>query len=783
MALPQVFNRSQHLIIKMPLKYTLTTTGTPMKKYTLLTALLLAPLASLHAEDKPSTTTLQEMKSTNEKLLKSADALWNFCDPSSGTASFQPKGDVRFGIELEGTDKEESLKRGGNGRVAKFNGGYLSVEPKDELELKGKHMTLLMRIQDSNGAWNTPLLSRQDKDDKLGIILYGKNSSINYRWRTTPLEDRADPVWLEKANKAKNTYLSDVVLPRLKTASLNLEAPLSMVGNTGWHDVIVRFRDANLELFVDGVLIDEEWPHGALHLFKSPFFVGAGYEEGKLLSGFQGQIERVAIWNKCLSDEEIESLSGGKETVAKRDLEILGPGQNSMQYWKPRGLAGAGDGMAFFHDGTFHLFYLYDRHRHKSKWGMAAHQIAHASTRDLVNWTQHPLALPIKNQWEMGCYTGDLIWHDGTYHFFYGIGGRGDFRESPIRGDWIMQATSKDGINYHKDNKPIIPGGDAVVFRDPETGLFHLSYPGTGQEIVSSDLVNWKDSPTRVLPVRDEQSGTSNECPDAFEWNGWHYYFLGGRQMWKSRSAIGPWEEIPPVIYDGMSFPKVAEFTGNRRLSVGNYSHAGFGGNLAIRELTQNSDGTLGTKWVDEMIPKSGSSIPLKFSPNPEANVVGTSDSVRMTSANKFTYYSLESIPMSVRVTMKITPEPGTESFGLCFRGTGNYQDGLELCLYPSQKRAQFGRPLDRGPANEIESVGDKTRNKMGWWTFEDMLKKTFTLDAIVSLKGNVLDVSINGKRTMLSALSPQINGEKLFFFVKNGSVKFEDIKVRPLLE
>ena len=56
MALPQVFNRSQHLIIKMPLKYTLTTKGTPMKKYTLLAALLLAPLAA-HAIETTSLTT------------------------------------------------------------------------------------------------------------------------------------------------------------------------------------------------------------------------------------------------------------------------------------------------------------------------------------------------------------------------------------------------------------------------------------------------------------------------------------------------------------------------------------------------------------------------------------------------------------------------------------------------------------------------------------------------------------------------------------------------------
>ena len=41
--------------------------------------------------------------------------------------------------------------------------------------------------------------------------------------------------------------------------------------------MVVRFADTIVELYVDGVLIDEEWPHGALYRFQSPFLIGAGY--------------------------------------------------------------------------------------------------------------------------------------------------------------------------------------------------------------------------------------------------------------------------------------------------------------------------------------------------------------------------------------------------------------------------------------------------------------------------------------------------------------------------
>nr|HPM84630.1 hypothetical protein [Candidatus Anammoximicrobium sp.] len=75
---------------------------------------------------------------------------------------------------------------------------------------------------------------------------------------------------------------------------LPVSAPLDWVGRDGWHDVIVRFADTIVELYVDGVLIDEEWPHGALYRFHSPFLIGAGYSaEGRLQTPFSGEIDHV----------------------------------------------------------------------------------------------------------------------------------------------------------------------------------------------------------------------------------------------------------------------------------------------------------------------------------------------------------------------------------------------------------------------------------------------------------------------------------------------------------
>ena len=73
---------------------------------------------------------------------------------------------------------------------------------------------------------------------------------------------------------------------------------------------------------------------------------------------FSGEIDHVALWDRALTPQEIAALSGGEEHVARRDLEILGPPQQNLQYWRPRGKAYAGDCMVTCKDGEFHLFYI-----------------------------------------------------------------------------------------------------------------------------------------------------------------------------------------------------------------------------------------------------------------------------------------------------------------------------------------------------------------------------------------------------------------------------------------
>ena len=50
-----------------------------------------------------------------------------------------------------------------------------------------------------------------------------------------------------------------------------------------------------------------------------------------------------------------------------------------------------------------------------------------------------------------------------------------------------------------------------------------------------------------------------------------------------------------------------------------------------------------------------------------------------------------------------------------------------------------------------------------------------------VIVKGDLLDVCIDGRRTLIARAAPSFTGERLFLFAQNGGATFENIEVQPL--
>jgi len=561
---------------------------------------------------------------------------------------------------------------------------------------------------------------------------------------------------------------------------LPVSAPLDWVGRDGWHDVIVRFADTIVELYVDGVLIDEEWPHGELYRFQSPFLIGAGYSaEGRLQTPFSGEIDHVALWDRALKPEEIAALSGGAEHVARRDLEILGPPQRSLQYWRPRGKAYAGDCMVTCRDGEFHLFYLYDRLHHGAKWGLGAHQYGHFSSTDLKHWTHHPLAVPIQRQWECAMGTGNVIYNPNDrkwYAFYTDCGSRIQFVDKPQRGAWLFRSVSEDGIHFTKDFRPVLPGFDSDIFYVPETRTFHLIAEGGRTHYESGDLERWTEAPDSEFRKTAQRDNLSRICPDTLAWNSWYYFTTGSSRIYKSRRPVGPWEEIPKNTFDGLFYSKMHEFKDRRALAAGWVAFPGWGGNLVVRELVQSPNGELGLKFVPEMIPACGPPLVPQLAAK-KGDVSGDFAALRVRAEDTLSYAAVDNVPHDSRIRLTVRPAPGVEVLGVCLCGEGDYQSGSELSFRPASNHVQFAHPHEGGVGKKqpvVTLMGGDT----GALPSVEGLDKPFTLDIIT--KDRILDVCIGERRTFIARRADP-GGNRLFFFAQGGEVVFEQIEVRPL--
>ncbi|MFN8440857.1 MAG: family 43 glycosylhydrolase [Caldilineaceae bacterium] len=439
-----------------------------------------------------------------------------------------------------------------------------------------------------------------------------------------------------------------------------------------------------------------------------------------------------------------------------------------MLYFKPEGDFFAGDCMPFFHNGTFHLYYLLDENHHKALGGLGGHQWAHASTTDLIHWQHYPLALAITDDFEKSICTGSVYFHEGIYYAFY----------ATRLSNWYQQlgwATSKDAIHFDKQQPnplAVPPSGysplhfrDPCPFQDPQTGLFHLlvtamledpavhGHGGCLAHLTSSDLKTWTMQAPFLIP------GYNNvpECPDLFYWNGWYYLifstFLTAHYR-MSRNPLGPWLCPPVDTLDGAlsRVMKTAAFGENRRIGVSwlgtrsddqDDGKPQWGGHLLFREIIQHEDGTLGSKFVQEMLPETD-----------EARTIGR---VHLPAWSGLEVSAIENVPHNVHIRLHVVPNPNSATFGLRLHSTEDFSSGYALTFHVPERMVT----LHHEPIYAVEG-----------------LDRPFTLDLI--LKDDIIDVCID-QRCCLVNRCPEQRGDRLFFFAHNADVIFENVDIRPL--
>jgi len=433
----------------------------------------------------------------------------------------------------------------------------------------------------------------------------------------------------------------------------------------------------------------------------------------------------------------------------------------------------AGDPIPFFHDGTFHVFYLLDSAHHALNMG--GHQWAHCASKDLVHWTHYPLAVRLSLETGETCGTGSVVYKDGTYYLYYTTRVAG----IPDKKEYVSLATGTDGIHYLKPPfKPYldIPSDrysprnyrDPHVFYDTKSKTYYMLVTATLADFqfiqqearqvyyTSKDLKTW-DFKGDFYTSGDDVGFAIAECPTLFEWNGWYYLMYkvtGGSYYRMSKSVTGPW--MAPVEDNiGNDFAlvhKVETYQENRRIAVGmvpsrtgNKDDGGwaYAGNLVFRELFQNGDGTLYSGQVKEMMPDRSTSI------KPE--------DIQINAENGFSANDIKQIPVNAVISFEVNPDNDYEQAGVMLR----FKDKKYYNLKFSHRQ-------------RLVSLGNQSI--YGVYDLDKPFKVT------IVMKNDIIDMCIDGKRCLLNRC-PEIKGTEMVFYVRNGKVSFKNIVVEEIKE
>ena len=561
-----------------------------------------------------------------------------------------------------------------------------------------------------------------------------------------------------------NVVLHSVEHPDWKNMTIGI--PLAMLKKPeGGHDIVLNFSGARWTMYVDGELLDNDFPFG--------YPQWAEKNSWKLDSEY---VRQAAIYLPAIQSE-------------KKQAKTPNPSPG-IQYWTPPGHnSWVGDVVTLFHRGRYHVFYLYDRRHHASKFGKGAHYFEHLSTTDFKTWTEHEAATPLEEQWECigtgtpfvfnhqfyisyGLHTGRVYPQEKTtwpaqWEYLKKNGRTGEFKRATTPGvpAGATYAVSADGIaSFKKSNVMFHPCQNPSVYTDPGGKLRMLANAGSKGmwESESVDGGWWCIRP-------DFPPG--GDCTFFFRWGKFDYIIGGFKDLW-SKPADAPDLAYASVVakgldfYDGSNVPAITEITGGRFLMAAWIPIHGWGGPLIIRELVQFPDGRIGSKWMKEIMPATGTPKTLA------ARVAETM------------IFPAES--ESFILTFKVQPAEAKKGrFGISFLPENGEQASCELQIRLDDLRAQFGP----GSLSHFAGNGKSLREGgspagVGNYAIENLIgvDQPFTVRVIVKgsdkIGGSLVDAEIAGQRTMIS-YRPDLTVKKMVFRMEG--VELENIRIAPL--
>jgi len=599
---------------------------------------------------------------------------------------------------------------------------------------------------------------------KLNTFLCDKANRKFQNYPAYPMPDGSIPV----LEAALHLYLPKEaeVIKEPGGRDMPVGIPLGVLAKPyGEHNVVLHFSGVRWTLYVDGELLDNDFALGYPKWGKN-----TNWQINPLF------VTRAEIFFPGL--EPSKTVTKNRRTAS------------DIQFWTPEGHnAWVGDVATLYYQGRYHIFYLYDRRGHGSKFGKGGHYFEHISTTDFKTWTEHDAATPIEEQWET-FGTGTPFVFDNKLCISYGLhstrmypkektalpilwdyynahGLTGSFRYDTLS---VIPAgstysVSEDGISHFKKSKILFhPCENPSVYTDPQGRLRMLAnYGAKGTWESKSIEGGWRSVNPGFPPGGD--------CTFFFRWGNYDYVIGGFTGFW-TKPADATEDKFEDGVkagldfYNGMNVPAITQIKDGRFLMAGWIPIAGWGGLLAIHEMIQSPDGRIGTKWMDEITPATQKEKTI-------AKGVDTALSVA-TGTSSF--------------LLTFDVEPGTdltEKLGVLLTGADGAAHACEIQVSPKEKRAQYAAgQLDGFSITEKSLREGGAPQSVRNYAIENLTAtgKPFTVRVLVKYSnktgGSVVDTEIAGSRTMIS-VRPDLKVEKLVLRTKGTGVK--NVKIAAL--
>lgn len=541
---------------------------------------------------------------------------------------------------------------------------------------------------------------------------------------------------------------------------LTIGLPLSLLENPfSQHEICLQFTGVEWSIYVDNRLYDNDFTIG-YPLTKAIDF----WEMDKQ------KVERASLFIPALS---MKPITDSAQTEAF-----------NIQFWTPPyHNAWVGDVATLYHKGRYHVFYLFDRRGHGSKFGKGGHYFEHLSTIDFKHWTEHEAATPIEHQWE-SFGTGTPFVYKDQLCLSYGMHTTRIYpRERttlPMQWKYLEENGHTGSFNYDTLSH-LIPAGSTYSISEDGIAKFKkthiLIHPCENPSIYTTEdgslqmLANYG---SRGTWASDSVSGgwkcinahfpPGGDCTFPFHWNGYDYIIGGFSRLWYKEKHVPDSMYIDMVkagidFYNGMSVPSITEIANNRFLMAAWIKTEGWGGPLVIHELIQHPDGRIGNKWMEEIVPITERPVTL----------VRNIDSTQ----------SMEVPEQPFILTFEVHPqESGEGKLAIIFENQQENQPACEWQMQINKERAQFA------PANALGFASDQRTLREGGdvstaqnyaiengLTFDKPFIVRMLIQPSAKARGTLMDVEIGGQRTMLS-YRPNLFVNHLKFHLNDCQVK-----------